>query len=92
VFYIASIGEKSGIKDPWKQICIGSDFDGFIRAIDSCKNIAQLTKFGSMIIDRLPGIAKEAKIELPRAPRQLVEDIFCNNAYNFISSHLGRQP
>jgi microsomal dipeptidase-like Zn-dependent dipeptidase len=86
ILHIVKVAGSAGFKgDPWKKICIGTDFDGFIRAIDSCKNISNLEKFRDMLIDLLD---KEDGISLPRSATEIVNDIFFHNAFKLISDHL----
>ncbi len=50
LFHIVLVAQKNKLPyDPLKHMCIGSDFDGFIRAIDTCRKISQLSNFGPQL-------------------------------------------
>ena len=42
VLYILKLGYDHHIPNPWKHICIGSDYDGLINAINACKTSKKL--------------------------------------------------
>jgi hypothetical protein len=83
LFQIVLVAEETRLTiDPWKHICIGSDFDGLIKAIDSCKDTSELSVFGDRLIASLNDLADEANVSLPRSADELIKDILFNNAYN----------
>ncbi len=86
IFHIVTVATKAQLpNDPWKHICIGSDFDGLIQSIDVCADISQLTTFGRSLVRWLPEIARRTNFPLPqRTPEDLVEDLLYNNAYEFL--------
>ena len=87
IFYIVQVAQQGRLSvDPWKHICIGSDFDGLIRSIDTCKNVANLGQLGETLTRHLPDLACEANIPLPRSAASIAEDIFFNNAFHILSS------
>jgi microsomal dipeptidase-like Zn-dependent dipeptidase len=87
IFHIIKVAEFYQLKNGWEHICIGSDFDGFIRTIDCCDNAGRLTDFANTLIQRLPALANEAHIPLPKSPQQVVENIFFNNCYHVMKKH-----
>ncbi len=88
LFHIVLTAKKHKLAiDPWNHICIGSDFDGFIRAIDTCKNSTHLSGFGDLLAENLEDLAKEANIILPKDAKLIAEDILFNSAHNFIEEY-----
>ena len=81
LFHIILITEAGGLEnvDPWEHICIGSDFDGFIRTIDCCKHASGLSSFADQLIKQLPTLAKNSNLLLRKSPQELIENIFFNN-------------
>ncbi len=74
--------------DGWKHISIGSDFDGLINAIDSCKNplkyddlADELEELLPRMADTIPGFPNITNIE------QKVSDIMSGNAFSFLQRY-----
>lgn len=59
ILHIVSVGRIRTTQDPWKQICIGSDFDGLINPVINCRNVSQLPVLQENLIRWLP-IAEKA--------------------------------
>ena len=75
-------------EDGWKHISIGSDFDGLINAVDSCKNAAQYNNLADKLVELLPGMAAT----IPGFPnitniQQKVADIMSGNAFSFLQRY-----
>jgi microsomal dipeptidase-like Zn-dependent dipeptidase len=75
-------------EDGWKHISIGSDFDGLINAVDSCKNAAQYNNLANKLVELLPGMAAT----IPGFPNitninQKVSDIMSGNAFSFLQRY-----
>jgi microsomal dipeptidase-like Zn-dependent dipeptidase len=71
--------------DGWKHISIGSDFDGLINPVDSCKNATQY----KMLSDKLESILPDMALTIPGIPaiadiQQKVFDIMSGNAFRFL--------
>jgi len=89
LFHIVLVTEAARLDniDPWEHICIGSDFDGFIRTIDCCKDASELSNFADELMKQLPKLAKDSGLRLRKSPQELIENIFFNNCFNIISKY-----
>jgi microsomal dipeptidase-like Zn-dependent dipeptidase len=89
LFHIVLVTEAARLDniDPWEHICIGSDFDGFIRTIDCCKDASELSNFADELMKQLPKLAKNSDLRLRKSPQELIENIFFNNCFNVISKY-----
>ncbi|MEO8399551.1 MAG: membrane dipeptidase [Ignavibacteriaceae bacterium] len=88
IFHILQVAHHINLRNnAWKHICIGSDFDGFIRSIDCCTNAGELENFANLLIEKLPGLAKEKGYILPEPADRLVKDLFFNNCYELMKKH-----
>ncbi|GAA3971198.1 hypothetical protein GCM10022246_24610 [Pedobacter ginsengiterrae] len=79
--------KDEGMKAPWDNICIGSDFDGLVEAVDCCKNSAEMPQFAQSLIAELKIIeaAKTFEYPLNLSPEQIIKKIMFANARDFIS-------
>jgi microsomal dipeptidase-like Zn-dependent dipeptidase len=68
--------------DGWKHISIGSDFDGLINAVDTCKNAAQYISLS----DKLVEVLQEMAGTIPNI-QQKVSDIMSGNAFSFLQRY-----
>ncbi len=92
VLHILVVAKKNpllGVAKAVKKICLGSDFDGLINAIDNCKQVDDLNKFKQLCLGKMPGLLKKAKldnegIDVPA----LIDDIFYNNGKTFVLNRL----
>ncbi|MEO6637322.1 MAG: membrane dipeptidase [Ginsengibacter sp.] len=92
VLHILTVAKKNpllGISKAVKKICLGSDYDGLINAIDNCKQVDDLEMFKQLCLDKMPGLLKKAKlhndgIDVPA----LIDDIFYNNGKRFVLNRL----
>jgi hypothetical protein len=93
VIHILKLGKAMGMSyDKVKtKICLGSDFDGLINAIDCCKNATEFNDFKQVLKDitkpksfwRNTGF-KKTDIDMD----DLLELIFFKNGVNFTLQHL----
>jgi microsomal dipeptidase-like Zn-dependent dipeptidase len=93
VIHILKIGTAMGMSyDKVKtKICLGSDFDGLINAIDCCKNATEFESFKQLLKDitapkrfwRSTGFRKQ-DIDMS----ELLDLIFYHNGVNFTLQHL----
>jgi microsomal dipeptidase-like Zn-dependent dipeptidase len=89
ILTIVSVARQSNLAiDPWKHICMGSDFDGMISAMHCCMNASETEKLKTYLLRLLPIEANRIGITLPRPVDKIVEDLFFNNAYDFLNKHL----
>jgi len=90
ILHILWVGSKHtsiGLAKAAKQICIGTDFDGLINAIDCCKTADGLQKLKDDMREELEkGLNKNGFQELKTD--KLLDDIFYNNGKNFMLKRL----
>ena len=87
ILWIAGKKQSIGLKKAAKQICIGTDFDGLINAIDCCKNANGLKKLKDDMREELAeGLNNNGFQELNTDV--LLDDIFYNNGKNFMLKRL----
>jgi len=89
ILFVAKNNALIGIEKAMKQICLGTDYDGLINAIDNCKSVDKLDVFKDFAIIKLPGLLQKAGfgndgIEV----NTLVENVFYNNGKNFVINRL----
>ncbi len=92
VLHILTVAKRNpliGIEKAVKKICLGSDYDGLINAIDNCKQIDKLNEFKQLCLDKLPGLLGKAHldndgIDVP----SFIDDIFYNNGKEFVLERL----
>ena len=70
----------------WQQICIGSDFDGLIDAINCCLDAISMPQLADGLKRELPSMGILVDIPTPNID-QIVEDIMFNNAHRFLKKH-----
>jgi microsomal dipeptidase-like Zn-dependent dipeptidase len=76
---------KTGGQIAWKHICIGSDFDGLVSAVDCCKNVAEYNALARKLKQKLMDLAPTNPTLIPvNSIAQIVDDIMAGNAYNFL--------
>ena len=87
VFHILDVARQRGIpvKKAAKQLCLGTDFDGLINAIDNCKTANDLGAFKKETIARLPALLKEANLHNEGLNIvEFTEDLFYKNGRDFV--------
>ncbi|TAJ11490.1 hypothetical protein DMA11_16710 [Marinilabiliaceae bacterium JC017] len=86
ILHILQVGQKlkttKGI-DPTDHICIGSDFDGLVNAIDSCTTANKFPQLAQSLESAINDVGSEL---IPDAVR-LVEKICFTNGYEFLMKH-----
>ncbi len=89
--HILSVAKQIGIAvtKAAKQICLGTDFDGLINAIDNCKTADDLASFRQHAISKLPSLLNKAKLENEGLDvNEFVEDLFYRNGRDFVLRRL----
>lgn len=83
-------GEAAVLKLLLAQICIGSDFDGMIDGLDSCKTVEDMPTFKQKFIDEFKDYADDAGVILPNTLtiQQIADRIFYENGRDFILKRL----
>jgi microsomal dipeptidase-like Zn-dependent dipeptidase len=89
ILVIAKNNELIDMKQAMKQICLGSDYDGLINAVDHCKQADKLNNFKDIAFEKMPRLLRKAKldkegIDVPT----LIENIFYNNGRDFVLNRL----
>jgi len=72
---------------PWDHLCIGSDFDGLVEAVDCCKNAAEFGLLAPALEKELAEGAAALKLDLQLSPAEIVSKFCYTNAFNFINRH-----
>ena len=87
ILCVAQQEPRIGINKAAKQICIGTDFDGLINAIDCCKQTTGLQQLKTDMQDELEILLSTEGMDTIDAT-QLLDDIFYNNGKNFALNRL----
>lgn len=87
ILWVAGRHDKIGFAKAARQICLGTDFDGLINAIDCCKTTADLASFKQrMKADLVEGLQKIGAGSLDAG--ELLENIFYRNGRDFMLGRL----
>lgn len=92
VFHLFKIADKFNFNKAVmaKLICIGSDFDGMINPVDSCRNVTQFDKFKKYLIENFleweTDFTEVTGIRISNfiSPEELLENIFYKNGVDFL--------
>ena len=87
ILWVAGKKPSIGLKKAAKQICIGTDFDGLINAIDCCKTADGLQKLKNDMRNELEDGLKDNGFQELNVD-VLLDDIFYNNGKNFMLKRL----
>jgi microsomal dipeptidase-like Zn-dependent dipeptidase len=87
ILWVAGKKPSIGLKKAAKQICIGTDFDGLINAIDCCKTADGLQQLKADMRDELADGLKDNGFQELNVD-VLLDDIFYNNGKNFMLKRL----
>jgi microsomal dipeptidase-like Zn-dependent dipeptidase len=87
ILWVAGKHSLIGIKKAAKQICIGTDFDGLINAIDCCKDATGLKQLKKDMKKDLTDQFKRNGFNGLNAD-EFLDDIFYNNGKNFMLNRL----
>ena len=80
---------KVGGERTWKQLCMGSDFDGLIDPLNNCTSAEEYPKLEKGLIEELPQMMKEdRRYDYDESNIEgKVRDIMYNNAIDFLKKH-----
>ncbi|MCB0584700.1 MAG: membrane dipeptidase, partial [Phaeodactylibacter sp.] len=80
---------KVGGERAWKQMCLGSDFDGLIDPLNNCTSAEEYPKLERNLIEELPQMMREdRKHDYDESNIEgKVRDIMYNNAIDFLKKH-----
>jgi hypothetical protein len=87
VIHILEVAVANGFtyKTASESICIGSDFDGLIDAIECCKSSNQLGDFYQQLLAKAKTFFREAAyVRPPVEPETLLDNIFYENGKRFL--------
>ena len=90
-FHILDVARRKniGVLKAAKQICLGTDFDGLINAIDTCKNAEQLPAFRQQALQQLPHLLQQAQLHTEGLDvATFIEDLFYENGKRFVLAQL----
>lgn len=62
IIHVLAVAKYAGVKEAWRQICIGSDFDGLIDPVKNCADSSKLGELERLMIKWLP-VAAQAYVE-----------------------------
>ena len=91
VIHILSVAKNNELIDlqkATKQICLGSDYDGLINAVDNCKQADKLNNFKELALEKMPKLLRKAKLDEGIDIPALVENIFYSNGRDFVINRL----
>ena len=87
ILWVANNNSLIDIKKAAKQICIGTDFDGLIHAIDCCKQATGLQQLKEDMKDGLISLfIKEGLTAID--VNMFLDDLFYNNGKNFMLNRI----
>jgi microsomal dipeptidase-like Zn-dependent dipeptidase len=87
ILWVANNHDAIDINKAVKQICIGTDFDGLINAIDCCRQADGLQQLKQDMRDGLIDLFSNNSLTAVNADN-LLDDIFYNNGKDFVLSRI----
>jgi microsomal dipeptidase-like Zn-dependent dipeptidase len=87
ILWVASRHSAIGVDKAARQICIGTDFDGLINAIDGCKDASGLQKLKADMRQDLAEVLSKNGFHSLNVDT-LLDDIFYHNGKNFMLKRL----
>ncbi len=89
LLYLIVVCTNRGIRiNPWKQVCIGTDYDGLIAPMYCCKDATFFAGFAEKLKTRIPLEAAKAKLTMPTADiDEFIKDLFFDNAFRLVCDH-----
>ncbi|MBX2899814.1 MAG: membrane dipeptidase [Cyclobacteriaceae bacterium] len=89
ILHIVKVGRPLVGDRVWKQIAIGSDFDGLIDPINYTTHAGAFKFLFGGLVEWLPRMAVHAGVELPPADvQQVVKQVIGENAATFLRKHI----
>jgi hypothetical protein len=89
ILTVAKNNPQIGIEKAVKQICLGTDYDGLINAIDNCKQADKLDAFKEFTLAKMPGLLQKAGLGNEGInAASLAENIFYSNGRDFVLNRL----
>ena len=88
ILHVYKFSRDEGLPSPWNHMCIGSDFDGMVEAIDCCRNVTEFAAFAQALKIELQNIVDIGfEYELGLAPNEIIDKIMFSNAVEFINKN-----
>ena len=88
ILHIYKFTKDEGLPSPWDHICIGSDFDGLVEAVDCCRNATEFEALAQSLTRELTKIVTDGfKYDLGLTPKQIIDKLMFSNAVEFINKH-----
>jgi len=84
---VLAITRLYALPDPWDHLCIGSDFDGLVQAVDCCKTSLEFEQMAQALAVTLEAVAAKTGLELNLPASEIVAKFCYTNAFNFIDRH-----
>lgn len=78
---------KIGGDKAWKSVCVGSDYDGLINALDVAPKANFMTSFRNRLTQELPLVAGLKEVQLPASAEDLVGALLFDNACDFLKKN-----
>lgn len=78
---------KVGGEFAWKHVCLGTDYDGLINALDITPTATFMNDFRLRLVKELPRISDIKQIKLPAQPKDLADALFFDNAVTFFRNN-----
>ena len=87
---IAETCYKNGL-DPWKHICIGSDYDGIINPLNEYRTVSQINELMTCLQDFLTDYWSLKQPVIPKNtggnPSDIIYQLAYKNTVNFVKQH-----
>lgn len=84
---IHQISSWYGLSHPWDNICIGSDFDGLVQAVDCCKNCTEFDALVEPLKNELNKASEILNLDLVLPAENIVENFCYKNAIRILERH-----
>ncbi|MBA3900536.1 MAG: hypothetical protein H0X62_10055 [Bacteroidetes bacterium] len=87
IFHIVKVGRSVNV-NAWKQICIGSDFDGMIRPINDVLTASHFNNLREILASNIKKYAGKAGVPVKAGDvSKIVNDIMLENALKFLKKN-----
>lgn len=88
ILHLYKFTKDEGLPSPWNHICIGSDFDGLVEAVDCCRNATEYAPFAEALKSELARIVLQGfEYDLELSPAEIIDKIMFSNALAFVNSY-----
>lgn len=88
ILHIYKLTRDEGLKAPWDNLCIGSDFDGLVEAVHCCTNATAFGDFAKSLTQALQSEIDNGFEYKPNlSAEEIIDKIMFRNAHDFIARH-----